>query len=160
MKQFVWLSIAVVAAAACGGKASPGSQAPAPSTAPASAPTSRTAAPTTAANAPAKKSGPNLITYADIQKQDFRNAQEVVQRLRPQWLRGRGSVSLSDRNGESTLPLIYVDGVKYGTMDMLGQIPVTQINELQFISASDATTRWGTGLPGGVILVISKGGKR
>jgi outer membrane cobalamin receptor len=157
----MWLSVALVAATACGGKTSPGSQAPAPSTATSSPPTSRTAAPTTTAStASAKKSGPNLITYADIQKQDFRNAQEVVQRLRPQWLRGRGSVSLNDRNGESTLPLVYIDGVKYGTLETLNQIPVTQINELQYINASDATTRWGTGLPGGVILVTSKGGPK
>lgn len=65
-------------------------------------------------------------------------------------------ISPNDANSEATMPKIYVDNVSYGNVESLSNINATQIKEIQYIKATDATTRWGTGHTGGVILVITK----
>ena len=94
----------------------------------------------------------NVITRDELVTQDLTSAYEAVQRLRPQWLRGRGATSI--RNPEPTLPVVYVAGVRQGGPESLRVVRITETDELRFISASDATTRWGTGHMGGAIEVI------
>jgi outer membrane cobalamin receptor len=48
-----------------------------------------------------------------------------------------------------------MDNVRAGDVNMLPTIPVDDIGEIRFITGSDATTRWGTGVTGGVIEIIS-----
>jgi len=84
------------------------------------------------------------------------NALQIVMKLRPQMLRSRGVISPNDPNGESTTPKIYVDNVSYGNVESLSNINAAQIKEIRYIKATDATTQWGTGHTGGVILVITK----
>jgi len=43
-----------------------------------------------------------------------------------------------------------------GELITLQNIPVAEIAEIRYISGPDATTRWGTGVLGGVIEVIRK----
>lgn len=75
------------------------------------------------------------------------NAMQVVRRLRPAWLLARGPD-----------PVVYVDNVRRpGGVDALSNVPIGQIQLLEFIGASDATTRWGTGHTGGVIQVRTGG---
>jgi hypothetical protein len=158
MRRVVWFGAAVaagVAVMACGGSSGSSSgQAPQPARSGASASAS---ASTTSAQ-PARRGGPNLITSSEIQSENFRSAHEIIERLRPQMLRGRGSVTLNDATGSSTNPVVYVDNVSYGPLEALRSIPAMQIREIQYINQSDATTRWGTGHQGGVILILTKGG--
>jgi hypothetical protein len=79
------------------------------------------------------------------------DAYELLQRLRPQFLRSRGSVSM--RNSSSSYPIVYLNNVRHGDLTSLRNIQVTDIDEIRFISGADATTRWGTGHGSGVILV-------
>jgi outer membrane cobalamin receptor len=58
--------------------------------------------------------------------------------------------------GAEALPRVYVDNVSYGGIDALSNVQVSQIKEIRFVNARDATTQWGTGHMGGVILVITK----
>lgn len=94
----------------------------------------------------------NVITRDELVTQDLTSAYEAVQRLRPQWLRGRGATSI--RNPEPTMPVVYVAGVRQGGPESLRVVRITETDEIRFISASDATTRWGTGHMGGAIEVI------
>jgi hypothetical protein len=71
-------------------------------------------------------------------------------------LRSRGVISPNDPNGEATMPKVYVDNVSYGNVESLSNINSSQIKEIRYIKATDATTQWGTGHTGGVILVITK----
>jgi hypothetical protein len=48
---------------------------------------------------------------------------------------------------------VYLNNVRHGGVMSLRDILVTDIQEIRFISASDATTRWGTGHGSGVIMV-------
>jgi len=51
---------------------------------------------------------------------------------------------------------VYVDEISYGNLNSLSNLNSIQIREIRFIKAADATTRWGTGHAGGVILVTTK----
>ena len=100
----------------------------------------------------------DLITESEISTRasDAANALQIVQKLRPQMLRGRGRVSPNDPNGEASLPRVFVDDVAFGNIDNLANITANQIREIRFVSATDATTKWGTGYMGGVIVVTTK----
>jgi hypothetical protein len=98
------------------------------------------------------RSGP--IERADVEAVSTRDALQLVQRLRPQWLRGRGSTSL--RSPGATLPVVYLDGVRYGEVDSLRQIDSEAVWRVEFLSAPDATNRFGTGHAGGAILVMTR----
>ena len=79
-------------------------------------------------------------------------AYSVVQSLRPMWLRKRGRSSI---NNEGDI-VVYVDGSRYGTPGELRNIPATEVASMRFLSAAEATNRYGTGHPHGAILVNTK----
>lgn len=142
------VAVAVVAAAWCWGCSSSGS----------TAGTASASGASSAAAARPKSGGQDLILESEISARagEATNAMQIIQKLRPQMLRSRGVISPNDPNGDSTLPKIYVDNVSYGTVESLSNINASQIKEIQYIKATDATTRWGTGHAGGVILVVTK----
>ena len=94
----------------------------------------------------------DVITQAEMTATNLPSVYEAVQRLRPQWLRGRGSTS--SMNNDPALPVIYVSGMRQGGPEALRSLRTNDVSEVRFISASDATTRWGTGHIGGAIEVI------
>ncbi len=96
----------------------------------------------------------NLITQDEIVAANAGNVYEVIQRLRPQFLRTRGSVSI--RDATPPRPVVYVDGMQYGSLDVLWQFPASRIQTIEYIPARDATTRWGSGHMGGVIMLTTK----
>ncbi len=81
------------------------------------------------------------------------NARQTIQRLRPRWLRPRSS-SLRARY----LPVVFQDGIKMGGLENLDRVQSWQLNEIRHLSAADATSRYGTGYPGGIILLVTKRG--
>ncbi len=111
-------------------------------------------------SAPAKKfkRQPNVIVRAEIAKivNETNNAYEVVQRLRPQFLRARGATSLGGTGRTTPYPRVLVDGVPRGELDALRQVPVLAIEEISYFSATDASIRFGTGYDGGAILVKTR----
>ena len=102
------------------------------------------------------RSSRDPITIEEMQSnQSLTNAYEIAQRLRPRWLRTRGRASMS-----STAPvLVFVDNVHSGGVDVLYSIPVERISEIRYIDPATATHRWGTGLVGGAIEVITVGSR-
>lgn len=92
----------------------------------------------------------NAITGDEIANTGVSTVYDAIQRLRPQWLtssRMRGA-------GTSDALLVYLDMNRYGTMDQLRQLPVGGITEIRYLSAAEATNRYGTGHSGGVILIL------
>jgi hypothetical protein len=108
--------------------------------------------------------GQDIITEADINSRaaDASNALQVIQKLRPQMLRGRGLAVLPNEGrtaAEATgasLPKVYIDNIAYGDLNSLSNVNASQIHEIRYLNARDATTQWGTGHLGGVILVLTK----
>jgi len=87
---------------------------------------------------------------------DATNALQIIQKLRPQMLTGRGLGSPTDVTGETSKPRVYVDNISYGDLGTLSNLTANQIKEIRFMNSRDATTQWGTGHMGGVILVTTK----
>jgi hypothetical protein len=52
--------------------------------------------------------------------------------------------------------VVYVDQTRMGGPSTLAQIPITDVKEIQYLSATDATQRYGTGHGAGAIIVIRK----
>lgn len=88
----------------------------------------------------------NLIGSEELQEVLDLNAYEAVRRLRPAWLRSRTTDG----------PSVYVDGMRGGGMDDLRTLDTADIQEIRFLSASDATTRFGTNNVDGAILVTTR----
>jgi hypothetical protein len=114
--------------------------------------------------------GQDVITEADIaaRASDAANALQIIQKLRPQMLRNRGLAVLPTSAGgagqgrtaeeaaAASLPRVYIDNISYGDLGQLSNVNANQIREIRYINSRDATTQWGTGHMGGVILVLTK----
>jgi hypothetical protein len=96
----------------------------------------------------------NLITADEIAKSNATNAYEAVERLRPAFLRTRGSQSL--QNQEPPTPMIYIDGMRYGPLQTLSSVPAVGIVTIQYLNAIEATQRFGFGNEGGAIMITTK----
>jgi hypothetical protein len=100
----------------------------------------------------------NSISADEIAGVSAETAMEVIRRLRPEYLRSRGSQSL--QSSGPVYPVVYAGGVRLGGLEQLRFIQSTDVEAIRFIVASDATTLWGTGHSGGVIEVVLKAGGR
>lgn len=96
------------------------------------------------------------IIEAEVEAANVTNAYELVERLRPNWLRGRGAASAM--NPGSEIPIVYIDNTRLGDLQNLRGIEIRSVREMRYIRAADATTRWGTGHAGGVIQVTMRSG--
>lgn len=101
-----------------------------------------------------RSSSSDVLTRAEIQASRAPNVLELLQQLRPQFLRSRGALSIQDPTAGQ--PVVYLNNVHYGDIDSLRTISSGDVDEIRFISAADATTRWGTGHAGGVIQVLAR----
>ena len=98
----------------------------------------------------------NLITYEEIKatKTPGWSAWDLIAQTRPNFLRTRGATSLRDPT--PVRAVIYLDGVLYGKLETLRSLNIEEIREIEFISAGDATTRFGTDHLGGAILIRTR----
>jgi hypothetical protein len=108
-----------------------------------------------ASTAPARTSS-DIITAEDLRDGNFRDVYQAVERLRPQFLRSRGTVSARGGN-EGSFPVVCVDEQRLGALSSMRGLPVENVREIRYVAARDATTRWGTGYTAGVILVVTRG---
>lgn len=168
-----------------GGSARPGSvpRAPAPPPVPAiaavpdavadeeeEAPAATPAAAARSARPPASTLPPDrrrLLTRAEVDRSSAPTATELVQTLRPQWLRARGNDATRARTaplpGGITAVLIdeapvvvYLDGTLIGLLEALRTIRRVEIEEVEYYDAGEAQQRWGTGHQHGAINVVTR----
>ncbi len=83
-----------------------------------------------------------LITQDEIVTSTAKNAYEVIEQLRPRWLTRLDRVVVYMDNAPLILPL--------------NGVAVQEIDQMEFLSAADATTRFGTNHPGGAIVIKRK----
>jgi TonB-dependent Receptor Plug Domain len=122
----------------------------------ASSPSSSTAGAQQSAQSSAPRRGSrDRITSDELATVDAQNALQAIQRLRPSFLQTRGGASSSLSQGAQDV-VVYVDQTRMGGPSTLAQIPITDVKEIQYLSASDATQRYGTGHSAGAIVVIRK----
>ncbi|MES3034788.1 MAG: hypothetical protein V4813_12390 [Gemmatimonadota bacterium] len=118
----------------------------------------------TAAGKPAKppRKRANVISPEEIAALGgtVQTAYGIVQRLRPAMLRARsGSTSQSDGGSvdvSANEVQVFLDSQRMGGVRALEEITLSQILEIRYLNANDATTLFGTGNTAGVIQVIGK----
>lgn len=96
----------------------------------------------------APRGSSTLIIQEEIEPLGNLTAYQVIQRLRPQWLRPRAG---------SDNPVVFLDGSRLGDPDRLNSIQAATVAQMRFRDGRDATTRYGTGFGGGAIEVTSRG---
>ena len=94
----------------------------------------------------------NVIGVEEIQGSTASNAYDLIQQVRPNWMRSRGPGSL--RDPQPVFPVVYLGDISYGPMESLRGFPTNGIDEIRYINATTATTRFGSGHAGGVIQVF------
>ncbi|HET7585612.1 MAG TPA: hypothetical protein VFK13_11930 [Gemmatimonadaceae bacterium] len=123
-----------------------------------------------AAKPPKVKHDPNAISSDEIDgvRAQLSNAYQLVQRLRPRWLRDRGAdellpVAAVGQDGRPTTKpapparaRVFVDGSEFGDLNSMKDIDIHQVGELRYIDARAATTRYGAGYPGGIIWITTR----
>lgn len=92
------------------------------------------------------RSSSNLLTGREIATTPAVDAYDAVQRLRPNFLRSRSTASTSN-----AYPVVYVDGLRKGGLEYLRVIRAAEVAEIRYLSAIDATTRYGMNVEAGVL---------
>lgn len=82
----------------------------------------------------------------------YHTAYEIIESLRPLWLRKRGQSSIMNE----TEIAVYVDGTRYGTPEDLRSITAIAVDSMRFLPPSEATNRYGTGHVHGIIMVYTR----
>jgi len=98
---------------------------------------------------------PNRISEGEIGELEFHTAYEVIQTLRPQWLRSRGVNSFIDPT--PSFADVFLDGTFIGKLEYLWNVSAMNVKELRFWGPAEAGVRFGMGYPRGVIEITSKG---
>lgn len=87
-----------------------------------------------------------VISREQIEASGSTNAFDVIESVRPQWLGGH--------RGGATLPVVYLDGIRFGELESLRTIGTTDVAEIRYIDPREASRRFGAGHSGGAIEVI------
>jgi hypothetical protein len=99
----------------------------------------------------------DLITQEEIRERvpEGRSAYEVIQQLRPHFLRERSTGTMSP--GAQRDPIrVYIDGVQSAVASVsLRDVRSDQVIDIKYMNGSDATTRFGTGHMNGAIMVAT-----
>ncbi|MDZ4675544.1 MAG: TonB-dependent receptor plug domain-containing protein [Gemmatimonadota bacterium] len=110
----------------------------------------------TTATAEAQRRDRNLITAEEIAAEKSQSIlYEIVKVLRPQWFRASGArqMSGSGTSGTTTTPVLYIDGVRMDSHQLMNSIPPDRVKEVKYLSPRDAHLRYGMGHEAGVIEV-------
>ena len=95
----------------------------------------------------------DVLTEQEILQNNITtNALEAVQRLRPQWLRIRGSATVPESDGTLAIQA-WLNGRHLGDVQTLRDVPVGQIIDLRWVEPIQARQRYGAGNSRGAIAV-------
>jgi hypothetical protein len=108
----------------------------------------------TATQGGARPASRRILLADEMRSVAATDAYEAVQRLRPEWLRRRGQISIQDPTAGEVV--VYLDGVRFGGPRSLESLRAESVVQMEYLDASDATTRFGTGHGGGAILVRTR----
>ena len=112
----------------------------------------------------------NTITRDEIAALPDGDAMEIVRRLRPGWLRPRTQATISSALGTAAAmgagansipdpaiyPEVFQGHLHYGPAESLRAFQSNEIERLERVGATEATTYYGTGYLGGIIRVVTR----
>lgn len=102
-------------------------------------------------SAGATRSNPDVITEQELARYPSVSVRQAIERLRPRFLRTRGPTSLT--NPAADRIVVYHGDTRMGGLEFLDQIMTGDIVEVRYLSAPDATQRYGTGHTAGAIIL-------
>lgn len=79
---------------------------------------------------------------------------EVVRRLRPTFLTRRGATSL--RDPDIGIVKVSLDGINLGPIDDLDRVRANEILSIRYLTASDATQRFGILSNGSPVILVER----
>lgn len=86
------------------------------------------------------------IVRAELSALPDMDAFLAIERLRPRWLQSRAGDVVQ----------LYIDGSRRTNVRDLQSMRIAEVEQMEYMSASDATTRYGTGHAGGAILLTTR----
>ena len=95
----------------------------------------------------------SVITLPEIQRTNAQSAFDIVRKARPNFLASRGFTTILGNS--SNLPTVYVDGIRYGPIGTLNDIPASSVAEVKLYRASEAAV-FGLGNTGGVLMIRTR----
>ena len=97
---------------------------------------------------------PNLITEQEIAASNESSVFDVVNRLRPMFLKTRGRSTINA--GGSEYASVFLDGQYFGELGSLRNIVASQIHEIRYLNGPDAVSKYGMRYGSGAVDVRSK----
>lgn len=94
----------------------------------------------------------DVITLEEIQSAHWQNAYELVQTLRPRWLRKHGPDSVL---GETADVQVHLDDNRLGGTATLRNIATADIASIHFVDPVSAAARWGGDHANGAIIITT-----
>jgi hypothetical protein len=98
----------------------------------------------------AARSSPDKITRSEISTSNATNAYELINRLRPSWLRPTATGSISGGVVRSQSILVYLDHQRLEDLNALKTISVEALDSAQWIDAARVQTVLSD-VPGGMV---------
>jgi hypothetical protein len=125
------------------------------------------AAPATRRTPPTASERRRRIGTDEVREARVSSAYDLVQALRPQWLRARGNDIMRVgivQTPKGPIPgvvdespiLLYVDNRLVGEIEMLRSIPLGEVDQVEYYDAAEAQQRWGIGHPQGAIHILTR----
>jgi hypothetical protein len=98
----------------------------------------------------------NVITAPELSRSRAANAYDAIRRVRPEMLRSRdpGSVVFF----KASRPAVAIDDSLAGGVEVLRAIPVVEVARIEYVSAWQAATRFGSTFGDGIVLVAKRPG--
>lgn len=94
------------------------------------------------------------LTADEFSGTNLTDAFNLVQHYRPNWMKGRGPLSIMDQTAGEVQ--VYLNNSLWGDMNRLREIPAGDILEMRLLRGPDATMKYGVNHAGGVIEVITR----
>ena len=91
-----------------------------------------------------------VLTREEIGSTPVATAYDAVSRFRPRFLQPHATGT-----SHQATPVVFVDGVRRGDIEVLRTIPVASLVEVRYLAPGDATTRFGLNIEGGVLDVTT-----
>ena len=91
---------------------------------------------------------PNLIVAEELANHATMMLADAIRQLRPRWMNPRDLPALAG----ATVPVVVDGGVPQNWM-ILDGLRAAEVQSVRYHNSGDATMRWGTGFPNGLIEV-------
>jgi outer membrane cobalamin receptor len=103
--------------------------------------------------APSPEKQDNFITQAEIEQAHASSVYDAITKLRGNFLSNRGKTTILGT--ASSMPVVYLDAVQYGTVDALKSMSTTNVATIRLYRAWEAA-KFGPDKTGGVIEITSR----